>query len=280
MKTNLTIQLFPNKVKNMTRSKITLQQIAVILSVIAAITMNILANALPLNGQNTGEISDRFPVLFVPAGYVFAIWGLIYIGWIAYAIYQALPAQAGNPRLRKISWLAVGSAAANIAWLFFWHYNIFVLTVIDMLVLLVTLIMIYLNLEIGKRQVSKGEKWAVHIPFSVYLGWITVATIANVTDVLYYIGWNGAPFSPEIWSVALLAAAVIITSLVLITRRDIAYAGVIVWASIGIAIKQSSAALVPTAAWITAAIVTILIIAVAAKISLRPSILSRKQANI
>lgn len=246
----------------MTRTKITYPQIAVILSVTAAIAMNILANALPLNGQYTGAISDRFAVLFVPAGYVFAIWGLIYIGWIGYAIYQALPARVNHPRISKISWLAVVSAVANIAWLFLWHYNIFVLTVIDMLVLLASLILIYLNLQIGRQSVSSGEKWAVHIPFSIYLGWITVATIANITDVLYYIGWNGAPLPPEIWATLLLAAVVVITALVLFTRRDIAFALVIIWASIGIAIKQSSVPLVPTAAWITAAIIAILIIAV------------------
>ncbi len=85
------------KIKEDIMSKDTLRQVANVLSVIIAITVNILASALPLNGQNTGEISDRFQVFFVPAGYVFAIWGIIYIGWIAFAIYQALPRTKGKP---------------------------------------------------------------------------------------------------------------------------------------------------------------------------------------
>ena len=94
------------------------RQLAVILSILATIVVNGLANALPINGQNTGEISDRFQVYFVPAGYVFSIWGLISLGLIAYAIYQALPSQRENPRLRAIGWLVVLSGVANSVWIF------------------------------------------------------------------------------------------------------------------------------------------------------------------
>jgi hypothetical protein len=174
------------------------RQIVNVLAVIVTITMNILANALPLNGQNTGDISDRFQVLFVPAGYVFAIWGLIYIGFITFGVYQALPSQRVNPRLRRVGYLFALSCVANIAWLFCWHYNQFALSVVVMLALLGLLIAIYLRLEIGVKSVSTVEKWMVNIPFSVYLGWITVATIANITDLLYYIGWNGWGLAPEV----------------------------------------------------------------------------------
>ena len=252
-----------------------IRQIAVVIFIAAMIIMNILANALPLNGQNTGEISDQFQVYFVPAGYVFSIWFIIYVGLVAYAVYQAQPAQRENPRLRAIGWPVVLSSLANIAWLFFWHYNLFVLTIIAMLLLLVLLVVIYLRLGIGKKVVSKGTKWAVHIPFSIYLGWITVATIANASDLLYYLGWNGAPLAPEVWAVIMLAAALIITTLMLLTRRDIAYALVIVWASIGIAVKQVGVAVVPTAAWIVAGLVVLLIIATALRLLPKLPISSR-----
>ncbi len=236
------------------------RQIANALAVVITITMNILANALPLNGQNTGDISDRFQVLFVPAGYVFSIWGLIYIGLIAFGIFQALPAQRENPRLRRVGYLFVLSCIANIAWLFCWHYNQFALSVVAMLALLGLLIAIYLRLEIGLKPVSTAEKWAVNIPFSVYLGWITVATIANITDLLYYIGWNGWGLSPEIWTVIMLAAAVVITALMLLRRGDIAYALVIVWALLGITVKQLSNGTVAVASLAANAIVLGLII--------------------
>ncbi len=97
------------------------RQILVVVAVLAMIAVNIMANALPINGQATGEISDRFDVYFVPAGYVFSIWGLIYLGLLAYAVYQVLPAQAENPSLRNIGFLFVLSCVANIAWIFLWH---------------------------------------------------------------------------------------------------------------------------------------------------------------
>jgi hypothetical protein len=116
------------------------RQISVVVTVLITLVVNGLANALPLNGQNTGQISDRFNVYFVPAGYVFSIWGLIYIGLIAFAIYQALPSQRANPRLRATGWWITLGGIANSAWIFLWHYNQFPLTLIAMLVLLATLI--------------------------------------------------------------------------------------------------------------------------------------------
>ncbi len=172
-------------------SKDRVRQILVVLAVLAMITVNILANALPINGQNTGEISDRFDVFFVPAGYVFSIWGLIYLGLLAYAVYQALPAQAENPTLRSIGYLFVLSCLANIAWIFLWHYNLVALSVVAMLALLGLLLAIYLRLDIGRAPVAPAMKWLVHVPFSIYLGWITVATIANITSWLYEVGWSG-----------------------------------------------------------------------------------------
>ena len=113
-----------------------LRQISVIVTILATIVVNGLANALPINGLNTGQISDRFQVYFVPAGYVFSIWGLIYLGLIAFAIFQALPSQRENPRLRETGWWIALGGLANIAWIFLWHYEQFPLTLIAMLVLL------------------------------------------------------------------------------------------------------------------------------------------------
>src|SRR4030066_1737604 len=131
-----------------------LRQISVILTILATIVVNALANALPINAQNTGQISDRFHVYFFPAGYVFSIWGLIYLGLIAFAIFQALPSQRENPRLRKVGWWIALGGLANIAWIFLWHYEQFTLTVIAMLILLGSLIATYLQLGIGRSAVS------------------------------------------------------------------------------------------------------------------------------
>ncbi len=239
--------------------KSTVRQIVVILAALAMIIVNVLANALPINGQNTGEISDRFDIYFVPAGYVFSIWGLIYIGIIAYLIYQALPAQRNDARMEAIAGPFVLSSVANIVWIFLWHYNAFPATLLAMLVLLASLIVIYLRLGTSRTRVSTAETWAVRVPFSIYLGWITVATIANVTQVLYYLGWNGFGISPETWLMIMLAVAVVVAGLMAWTRRDAAYLLVLVWAFIGIALKHAAVPPVAIAAWVATAAVAVLV---------------------
>jgi hypothetical protein len=240
--------------------KDTKRQITVILTILATIIINALANILPINGLNTGQISDRFQVYFVPAGYVFSIWGLIYLGLIAYTIFQALPSQRENPRLRATGWWIVLGGIANSAWIFLWHYEQFRLTLIAMLVLLVSLIVTYLRLGIGRTAVSKAETWAVRVPFSIYLGWITVATVANVTSLLDYLQWDGWGIAPEIWMLIVLVAVLAIAVLMNFTRRDIAYALVILWALAGISFKHATVAAVTIPTWLTFGLVVVTLI--------------------
>jgi len=230
---------------------------AVVLTLVATLVVNVLANSLPLNGLTTGEISDSFQVYFVPAGYVFSIWGVIYIGLIAYAIFQALPSQRENPRLRATGWWIALGGLANSAWIFLWHYQQFPLTVIAMLLLLATLIITYLRLGTGHTKVSTTETWAVRVPFSIYLGWITVATVANITDLLYYWNWNGFGIAPEVWMGIMLAAVLVIATLMAFTRRDVAYALVLLWALAGIGVKHAAVAAVAIPTWITFALVAL-----------------------
>ena len=230
-----------------------------LLATVVALTVNVLASTLPLNGKNTGAISDQFKVFFVPAGYVFAIWGVIYIGWLAFSIYQLLPAQRSNPRLQRIGWLYALSGLLNAGWLFTWHYELFPLSVVVMLALLVTLIAIYLRLDNGRVQVSNVEKWCVNIPFSVYLGWISVATIANITDLLYYWRWDGFGVAPEMWAVIMLLVATVLALTMALTRGDVAYLSVFVWSFVGIAVKQSATPLVANTAWAMAVLVALMI---------------------
>lgn len=241
--------------------KDTIRQISVAVSIFITLVINSLANALPLNGLTTGEISDRFKVYFVPAGYVFSIWGLIYIVLIAYAIYQSLPAQRENPRLRATGWWVVLGGLANSVWIFLWHYEQFPLTLLAMIGLLATLIITYLRLGINREQVTPAEKWMVQVPFSIYLGWITVATVANVSSVLDYLQWNRFGMSPEIWMAIILAVVLLIASLMLYTRRDVAYTLVILWALAGISIKHAATAGVAIPTQITFGIIFITLIA-------------------
>ncbi len=231
------------------------RQVLVILSLAMTIVVNGLANALPLNGQNTGEISDRFDVYFVPAGYVFSIWSVIYVALIGYAIYQAMPAQRTNPRLRSIGYLFVLSNIANSVWIFLWHYEYFAATLAVMVLLLLTLIAIYRRLNQDDWTPTTAEKWLVKIPFSIYLGWITVATIANATSLLDYIGWGGFGIAPEVWAVIMLVVATAVGLLFSLREHDIAYVLVLIWAFVGIAVSQWDT---PMVAWTALAMAAVL----------------------
>jgi hypothetical protein len=236
---------------------ISIRQIITILATVITITVNTLASTLPLNGQDTGEISDRFNILFVPSGYVFSIWGIIYLGLILYTIYQALPSQRDNAFINTIApyyWL---SSLANSVWIFLWHYEFFLFTWIAMLILLGSLILIYTSLAKNRPQMSKQQKGLVALPFSIYLGWITVATVANITQVLYFINWSGWGVSPQAWAVIMIVVATILGILMLWREKDIAYALVLIWAFIGIAVKQADFTLVATIAWITTVILAL-----------------------
>jgi len=239
-----------------------IRQISVVAALIITIAVNIMSNALPFNGLTAPEIADSFDVYFVPAGYVFSIWSLIYLGLIAYAVFQLLPTQRENLRLRQTGWWFVLSCAANSIWLFLWHYGYFGLSVVAMLTLLISLTVIYLWLGIGRQTVPSGERWLVHLPFSIYLGWITVATIANITAFLDFINWNGFGIAPEIWTIIMLVVAIAVAGLMAYSRQDIAYLLVLVWAFIGIGVEQSDTPQVANVAYLAAAIVAIFVILV------------------
>ena len=159
-----------------------------------------------------------------------------------------------------VGYLFALSCVANITWLFLWHYEVFVLTLVAMLALLLLLIAIYLRLDIGRAQVSGVERWLVDVPFSVYLGWITVATIANVTVVLDYLGWNGWGISPQVWTVIMLFAGLVIATAMSLMRGDVAYSLVLIWAYVGIAVKHGDTPVVAVSAWVTAALIGLMLV--------------------
>lgn len=229
-------------------------QIAVAAALVATLATNTLANVLPLNGQNTGEISDRYPVLITPPGYVFGVWGLIYSGLIGYAIYQALPAQRHNERLRAIAWPFVLSCAANIVWLLLWHYNHPRLTLGAMVGLLLALITI--DMRLGRVRGGRlGELLLARLPFSIYLGWISVATIVNVAVALYDAGWRDLGTGGEAWTAGLLGVGGALGAGMGFGRGDAAYPLVLAWAFVGIARQQVERPLVAGSAWASTALV-------------------------
>jgi hypothetical protein len=215
-----------------------LRQVATVLSFLAVMVINVAANALPINGQGTGEISDRFSVYVIPAGYVFAIWGPIYLLLGAFTVWQALPRNREDETLRSLGYLPAVSGALNAIWVLLFQYEVWALTVPVMIALLVTLIAIHLRLWAHRDELRGTRYWTMRAPWSVYLGWITVATIANIAQAGSALGFTGFGVDPALIGAAVLIVGLVIASTFVIRFRDVAYGLVIVWAYAGVAIKE------------------------------------------
>ena len=216
-----------------------MKKILPIINVIAYAAMvyvNYLANALPLNGRTPAEISDSFPNLFVPAGITFSIWGVIYLLLAGFLIYSFV-AKDKRPITDSVGILFLLTCLTNMGWVYAWHFGYTLPSVAIMATFLILLITIYKRLGIG-RSVSAGERWLVHLPFSVYLGWISVAMVANVTAYLVSIGWDGFGISQVYWTIIMLVIITFIAQTVISGRGDIAFGLVIIWALVGIILKQ------------------------------------------
>ena len=212
------------------------------------ILLNVLSNALPINGQSMPEISARYPSLFTPAGITFSIWGVIYLALLAFVIWQTLPAQRRNENLARISpWFKV-NCLANASWLVAWHYDLLIVAMLIMLVMLVTLIRIYTTLIRDIETAPFAEHLVLYLPFSLYTGWIVVATIANASVIQTHWGLDDAVIGAVQWTLLKLALAGAIGATMVLRFRDIPFALVIAWAAFGISVMQSGTPAVSGAA--------------------------------
>lgn len=239
-----------------------LRQMATLAAITIAFAVNIVSNIFPPNGITIGEVSNTLfrNVLLIPANYAFAIWGLIYLLLFVFGVYQVLPSQQQQPDLRKIGYLIVIASLAQSIWVYLFLWRQFALSLVAMLFILLPLIAAYLKIEIGVNSVSRIQKWCIHIPISIYLGWISVATIVNVACALYSQGWNGWGISAQIWTAILLLVAAVIAAVVIVQRQDIGYPGVTVWALIAIAVKNWDSFLLRTLALALAFILTLIML--------------------
>lgn len=226
--------------------------IATLVAILATLLINSLSNFFPPDGLNVGEIANTIlnDVAILPANYAFAIWGVIYLGLIAYGVYQLRPAQRQDAQLRRVNSLLIVACLAQIAWIYLFTLRLFWVSVVAMVVILLALIGAYLNLRIGRVRVARDRKWLAHIPFSIYLAWISVATIVNVAAALYASGWQGWGLSSAAWTVVMLVVGAAIAAGVIGQRADLAFGLVFIWAYIAIAIRQSDVQPI----WLTAAI--------------------------
>lgn len=217
-----------------------------LLGFIMVIALNALANALPINGMTTGELSALYPNRFVPAGFTFGIWGLIYLALLGFVVFQFF--RSAIPITESIGIWFLVSCIANASWILVWHYQLPLIALGVMLLLLFSLVMVYIRTE----PFEWSPNWAAKLPFQLYLGWISVATIANATAVLVNAGWNGAPFSESTWAALMVFIAGIAGIFFTIRFKDFLYSGVVLWALYGIYARQAQGGNLQTALIITA----------------------------
>ena len=241
-----------------------------ILAFIGVLVVNGMANGIPLGGQTTGDISAKYPALFTPSGFTFSIWGLIYLALTAFIVYQALPAQRSNKRIAAISRYFKLSCLANAVWIFVWHFDLLGFSLLLMLVILGSLIMVYRELGSVDKTVPVAERVLVQWPFSLYLGWISVATIANFSAAQVGWGFDDVLFGAVLWTQIKLALAGAISAIVILRRDDLIYVLVVAWAAFGIALKQAATPEVSGAA-LMLTLLALLLVAAALLRKLRPS---------
>lgn len=212
---------------------------------IAMITMNVLANALPLNGRNTGEVSNAYPSLFTPAGVTFSIWSLIYLLLGAHVLYQLGMFRDGpetpvqSALLNRVGVLFSISSIVNTAWIFAWHYDYIAISAVLTSVILICLALISVTLR--NANLVGRQRWLIGLPFSVYFGWATVATVANITVLLVKYKWDGFGLPDSTWAVIIVGVAMAIGTVTMLRNRDVAYGLVLIWAFGGILLRQLSA---------------------------------------
>jgi len=214
-----------------------LEKLLVLLFTGVVLAVNGLANTGALGGVTTGEVAGRYALPFTPAGYVFAIWGLIYTGLIAFSLFQAAGAGARLERVARLRPVYVFSAAANVAWLWFWHHQALLASLVVMLLLLAALV-VARRLVVATPAGSPVEFWCVDVPFRLYVAWISIATLANLAVVIAHGGGAGGPRAPVAISLAMLAAALAIAAVAWRRLRDPIFLLVIAWAALGIALRH------------------------------------------
>jgi len=212
-------------------------QILNFLALLATLTVNALANILPINGMNTGELSALYPSLFTPAGFTFSVWSVIYLLLIGFVIVQR--SVASKPYFAELSLWFLVSCAANSSWILAWHYQYVFASVIIMLVLLFTLVRIFLLAQ-ADSELTLLQKLFVQLTFIVYLSWICVATIANISALLVSVQWSGGPLSPVTWTITMTGIASLLGIFIVERYRKPTFFLVLIWALFGIYSKWNN----------------------------------------
>lgn len=230
------------------------RQISVLIATVATLVVNYAAVLFRLGGLSTGQVADLYKIKFYPAGYAFSIWGVIYIGLAIYTVWQMLPAQRNNEKLDRVGMYYIYTSIGNITWIFLWQYQYPVLSIIPIVFMLVTLLVAYRDINTDTKP---NEKWLLGVPFSLYVGWISVATIACISAGLYSLGWNGFGIVDDIWAAALMVVALLIVGFTVWKFRDWVWALVFIWAIMAIAFRFADIPIIYITAYVCAGLMAV-----------------------
>ncbi|MGV0024995.1 tryptophan-rich sensory protein [Phormidesmis priestleyi] len=216
--------------------------ILTIVAILSAIAINAISNFFPVNGLSIGAISNTIfaNVLITPANYAFAIWGVIYLGLIAFGVYQLSLNRRHHSLIQKVRLPIIWASVFQSIWVFQFQLRNYWLSVAFMVGILLSLMVAFLAIQQHQGFLSRSEKWYIQVPFTIYFGWISVATIVNIASALYAVNWDGWGISPAVWTVIMAVIATVISALITIRYHDIAFSGVIIWALVAIAVRQTS----------------------------------------
>lgn len=230
------------------------RQVSVLIATVATLAVNYASVVFRIGGLTTGEVADLYKIKFYPAGYAFSIWGIIYLALSIFTVWQMLPAQRNNDKLDRVGMYYIYTSLGNITWIFLWQYQYPLLSVIPIVFMLVTLLAAYKDIM---TETKPGEKWLLGVPFSLYTGWISVATIACISAGLYSIGWNGFGIADDIWAAALMVIALLIVGFTVWKFRDWVWAMVYIWAIVAIAMRFSQTPLIYITAYVCAGVMAV-----------------------
>jgi len=233
------------------------------LALLATLVVNSLATSLPMNGQTPSEIAARFSSYYIPADFTFGIWGPIYLALIVFVVYPFLPQQNGSPVTTRIGWLFAVNCVANGAWVVLWQYEYFAVSPLPMVAMLGSAAVIYLRLDIGRARTSARDWWMLHMPISLYLGWLCVATISNISCVLEVTGWGMWGLGSETWMLIMLGITGLLAFTIAWQRRDAVILLVLTWALFGIGIKHADTPTVANGSYAVAGLLALLLILLA-----------------
>ncbi|MEJ8803299.1 hypothetical protein [Pontibacter sp. H249] len=225
------------------------------------------------NNQTIGDVSAKYPALFTPAGITFSIWGLIYLGLLAFCIFHLIKAfkepvsHETNVDLQRLGFLFMANNLATGAWTIAWVNEWLVISAVLILIQLATLLAMHLRLNIFDTSRSAASRWLTQVPLSLYFGWIIIATVANISSALVGLGWDGFGLSEGLWTTLMIIAATLIVMFVVFSRSNPFIGLVGIWALYGIILKHREIRVeespqIITTAWVGLAVLALVVVLV------------------